>query len=139
MINPLTASRLGPVRDAMLDLHRVLLDTERAAWQRMNGRVVNNAEMLQLAINDPWFAWLQPMTALLVALDDAIMDRSEEAVAEVPRLLATARTMLHPDDSGTEFQQRYFEFVQRSPDVAVAHGHVMTALGSALGERPGQP
>ncbi len=122
--------RLGPARDAVLRLHRALLETERVAWQRLNGRVVNNAELLQLAISDSWFAWLRPLTTLIAAMDEAMHDASPEAEARVPELLAATRDLLHPDDDGNEFQQRYFEFVQRSPDVAVAHGEVMKALAT---------
>lgn len=119
--------RLIQTRDAVLGLHRTLLAAERIAWEAMNGRVPGNADFLQLAIHDPWFVWLRPMTALIAAMDEALADETDpEARAET--LLATARTMLHPSETGDDFQQRYYEFVQRSPDVAVAHGVLMRAL-----------
>ena len=37
---------LVAVRDAVLSLHRALLETERLAWERMNGRTVGNVELL---------------------------------------------------------------------------------------------
>lgn len=132
MMNSASANRLRPVRDAVMDLHRAMLETERLSWQRLNGRIVTNAEALQLAINDPWFAWLRPLTVVLVALDDAMSERSAESDAQAPTLLDAVKQLLHPDESGNEFQQRYFEFVQRSPDVAVSHGRAMKALQAAL-------
>ena len=125
------ADRLNPMRDAVLGLHRELLTAERIAWEAMNGRVPGNAEFLQLAINDPWFQWLRPMTALIAAMDEAMTDDSVEAGLRVTALIAAARELLHPNDVGSDFQQRYFEFVQRSPDVAVAHGIMMRELLSA--------
>ena len=125
------ADRLNPMRDAVLGLHRELLAAERIAWEAMNGRVPGNAEFLQLAINDPWFQWLRPMTALIAAMDEAMTDDSVEAGLRVTALIAAARELLHPNDVGSDFQQRYFEFVQRSPDVAVAHGIMMRELLSA--------
>lgn len=122
------AARIGPVRMAVLSLHRVLLETERVAWQRLNGRVTGGSELLQLAIHDPWFAWLRPLTALLAELDALFAERPEEAEAAVPSLLRATGELLHPDENGTDFQQRYAEFIQRSPDVAVAHGVVMREL-----------
>ncbi|MES2305940.1 MAG: hypothetical protein V4558_10540 [Gemmatimonadota bacterium] len=112
--------RLGPVREAMLNLHRNLLDAERMAYERMHGRVPGSADVLQLAIHDPWFAWLRPLTALLVAMDEAMLEDSPDADARVPSLLDEARLMVHADEDGSDFQQRLFEFVQRSPDVAIA-------------------
>ena len=126
------AARLEPTRNAVLGLHRALLAAERIAWEAMNGRIAGNAEFLQLAIHDPWFLWLRPMTALIAALDEAMLDQVPEGQLKLPALLATARDLLRPDESGSDFQQRYFEFVQRSPDVAVAHGVFMKALLSAL-------
>ena len=124
------ADQLNPVRDAVLGLHRELLAAERIAWEAMNGRVPGNADFLQLAINDPWFQWLRPMTALIAAIDEAIVDDSPDAEARATALFAAARELLHPSDTGSDFQQRYFEFIQRSPDVAVAHGIMVRALFS---------
>lgn len=112
--------RLGPVREAMLNLHRNLLDAERMAYERLHGRVPGSADALQLAIHDPWFAWLRPLTALLVAMDEALLEDSPEADARVPSLLEAARAMVRADEEGSDFQQRLFEFIQRSPDVAIA-------------------
>lgn len=126
------ADRLGPTRDAVLGLHRALLAAERIAWEAMHGRIAGNAEFLQLAIHDPWFLWLRPMTALIAALDEAMIDQTPESLARLPVLLAAVRELLHPDDSGNDFQQRYHELVQRSPDVAVAHGIFIKELTRAL-------
>lgn len=124
-------NRLNALRDAVLGLHRELLAAERIAWEAMNGRVPGNGEFLQLAIHDPWFQWLQPLTALIAAMDEALVDEAPDADARLAALITSARGLLHPDDLGEDFQQRYFEFVQRSPDVAVAHGVMMRELLSA--------
>jgi hypothetical protein len=136
MMTPATTARLHPVRMALLDLHRSMLEAERLAWQRLNGRVVTNAEMLQLTIHDPWFAWLRPLTKALVALDDAMMDRSLDAEPQAPALVGDLEALLHPDESGTEFQQRYYEFLQRSPDVAVSHAVAVKAITDAKPRAP---
>ena len=97
-------------------------------WEAMNGRVPGNGEFLQLVVHDPWFQWLRPMTALIAAMDEAMTDEAPEAAARVTALVAAARELLHPNEMGSDFQQRYFEFIQRSPDVAVAHGIMMRDL-----------
>lgn len=119
---------LATVRDAVLAVHRNLLETERLAWERMNGRVAGTLELLRLAIEDPWFAWLRPLTALIAAMDEALQDDSPEADARVAAILAETAALLRPDENGSDFQQRYDEFVQRAPDVAVAHGRLMRVL-----------
>lgn len=139
MLSREAAQRIRPVRDALLDLHRALLETERLAWQRLNGRNVNHAELLQLAIHDPWFGWLRPLTVLVVAIDDALADKTPDSEAEVVPLLTAARELLRPNEEGSDFQQRYYEFVQRSPDVTVSHGHAMKRLEAALPNPPTTP
>ena len=121
---------LAAVRDAVLALHRALLETERLAWERMNGRTVGNVELLHLAIEDPWFTWLRPLTALIAAMDEALVDDTPDGEGRVAPILAEAGSLLHPDENGSDFQQRYHEFVQRAPDVAVAHGRLIRTLAN---------
>jgi len=132
MIGDIT-SRLGPTRDAALGLHRALLAAERRAWESLNGRVADNAQFLQLVIHDSWFAWLRPLTALLAAMDEALAERAPDADLRLRALLGATRDLLRPDEEGDDFQQRYFEMVQRSPDVALAHGALMRELRRATG------
>lgn len=121
-------TRLAQARVGILALHRALLAAEREAWERLNGRQLGNVELLTMTISDPWFAWLQPLTALLVEMDELTAEDTPEAEARIPAALAAARELAHPDEDGNDFQQRYFEFVQRSPDVAVAHGEAIRSL-----------
>ncbi len=125
-----TPTHLREVHDHVLALHRALLRAEQEAWERLNGRHLNNAELLEMTIADPWFAWLQPLTALLLLLDDAMAARGDDPEATATAALRAARLLLHPDEDGSDFQQRYFEFVQRTPDVAVAHGAALRTLGA---------
>src|SRR5688572_28527093 len=49
-------TRLRDLRTRLLNLHKVLLDDARAAYEMDRGRIASNANLLQLVINDPWFA-----------------------------------------------------------------------------------
>ena len=51
---------------------QVLLDDARAAHEMDRGRIASNANLLQLVINDPWFAWLHPLSELVVRIDETI-------------------------------------------------------------------
>jgi hypothetical protein len=51
---------------------------------------------------------------------------------EAERLIAQAWDLLAPNETGTGFARRYFEALQRDPDVVLAHGRtrkMMEALG----------
>ena len=51
--------RLTRMRDGLLELHRRLLDSERAAYERDVARITTTGQYLGLVLNDPWFAWLR--------------------------------------------------------------------------------
>ena len=105
----------------LLELHKALVDVERNAYERARGRMTDG-EFLKALIDDPAFAWLAPLTALIVRLDELEGDTvPADYKAEMKRLL-------RPDDLGSAFQRRYHELLQRSPDALVAHGAVMRVL-----------
>lgn len=97
----------------LLDLHRALVAAEREHYERARGRLPD-PKFLEALLNDPQLRWLAPLTALVARLEE--VDDAE------------ARDLLRPDPSGNAFQRRYAEALQRSADVAVAHGRTMSAL-----------
>src|SRR5258706_8688061 len=72
MTNPADAS-LKDLRQALLRLHKTLLDWERAAYERIHGRQSSNA-LLDALLKDPQFAWLRPISQLVVRIDEMLED-----------------------------------------------------------------
>jgi hypothetical protein len=108
----------------LLRLHKVLLDDERAAYERVQGRM-NGGEMLQLVIHDERFAWLHPVSELVVQVDE-MLDADEPATNENARdLIAQARRLLVPSEEGDTFGKKYHSALQREPSVVMAHPTVM--------------
>lgn len=105
----------------LLELHKALVDVERDGYERTRGRM-SDGEFLKALIEDPVFAWLAPLTALIVRLDEL------EGGALPPDCRAEIQRLLKPDELGLVFQRRYHEVLQKSPDALVAHGAVMRAL-----------
>ena len=121
------AKRLASLRRALLRLHKVLLDDERAAYERARGRV-SAGEMLQLVIGDEQFAWLHSISELIVGIDE-MLDAEEPATAgDAERLFAQARLLLKPSETGSEFERKYYAALQREPDAVLAHREVTTLL-----------
>lgn len=113
--------RLENARHALLHVHRALLDAERIRYERQHGRVENSGAFLQLVMHDSWFAWLRPISALIVQIDEWL-DESEAGSPDLAEiLLAQVRDRLRPDEGGASFQQRYYRLLQEEPTVAVAH------------------
>ena len=64
--------RLRDLRARLLHLHKVLLDDTKAAYEMDRGRVGSNANLLQLVISDPWFAWLHSLSEMVVRIDETV-------------------------------------------------------------------
>jgi hypothetical protein len=114
----MVASRFIALRQSLLELHREIVALERREYERRVG-TVNAAQFLQVLIEDEAYAWLHPLAALIVQMDEE--PQAEAAIVE-------ARALIKPDFVGTPFQQRYAWLVEQSPEVAFAHGAVMQVL-----------
>ena len=121
-------TRLSELRSRLLSLHKVLLDDARAAYELDRGRIGSAANLLQLVINDPWFAWLHPLSELVVRIDETIEADSPATEADGAALVDQVERLLAPSESGETFARRYFEALQRQPSVVLAHADVRRAL-----------
>ena len=121
-------SRLRDLRGKLLQLHKVLLDDTRAAYEMDRGRVPSNATLLQLVINDPWFAWLHSLSELVVRIDETVEPDSPATDADAATLIDQVEKLLTASESGEGFHRRYFDALQRQPAVVMAHADVRRAI-----------
>ena len=111
---------LEVLREALLAVHKALLDAERGRFELAHGPVPSASAFLQLAIHHEWFAWLQPVTATVVRLDERTMSRRAPLQAhEVPGLVAEAHALLRPDAEGTPSQRQLHRVLREVPGAAV--------------------
>ncbi len=112
---------LRELSKALLPLHRALIEAARDDYAFAYGKVVRSAQLLQLITDDPFFAWLKPMTSLIVEIDEmARVDFDAEGAravaARVEQLFESA------------FSERYMPLLQRDVDAAIAHAAIRRAL-----------
>ena len=115
--------RLAQLREALLHLHKALVDSERVSYEKNIGTIPSPNHFLQLLTNDPWFAWLHPISELIVTMDEAL-----DAKAKIPltaelaaALTKQTATLLVASETGEGFARHYFDALQRDPDVVMAH------------------
>jgi len=125
--------RLQQIRNAVLDLHKALVEAERVSYEKTIGPIQSPGHFLQLLTRDPWFAWLQPMSQLIVAMDEALDEKEPLGGAEVDALVKQARLLLVASEEGEGFSKHYFDALQREPDVVLAHAAVAKLLPSRKG------
>ena len=109
------------LREALLRLHKALMESERTGYEKTFGRVASPYQLLHLLTTDPWFMWLRPVSQLVAAMDE-MLDANEPLTASVVDALAVqAKTLLVPLADGRGFSGHYDEALQRDPDVVFAH------------------
>jgi hypothetical protein len=113
--------RLAGLREALLHLHKALLESERISYEASFGKISSPYQFLHLLTNDPWFAWLAPVTHLLAVMDEMLDAKEPLTAAGVEALVQRMKTLLIPSEVGEGFSRHYDEALQRSPDVVFAH------------------
>lgn len=113
--------RLSALRAALLNLHKALLEAERISYEASFGQISSPYQFLHLVTQDPWFAWLTPVTQLITAVDERLESPEPLATDEVEALVRKARELLVATTDGEGFSRHYDEALQRSPDVIMAH------------------
>jgi len=116
---------LRELSKALLPLHRALIEAARDDYAFAYGKSVGPAQLLQLVTDDPFFAWLKPMTALIVEIDEMARVDFE---AEAARALARRVEQLFGSGADAAFGERYVQLLQREVDVAIAHAAIRRAL-----------
>jgi hypothetical protein len=110
-------------------LHKTLLDSDRAAYERAYGRVESSGEWLQLVLGHEHFAWLRPFSGLIVRIDEWLAS-DEQTDEERSALWREVERLTAINASTEERVVRYRKAIDRSPDAAVAHAAVREILDS---------
>src|SRR5579864_597643 len=122
--------RLTDLRNGLLHLHKTLLDSETATYDHDIARITSKGQLLDLVLHDSFFAWLHELSELVVQIDELLDAEEPPTVSDAGRLLAQARELLGPANTGGVFRQHYLEALQRDPNVVMAHSEAMKLLAS---------
>jgi hypothetical protein len=120
------------LRKALLNLHKTLLEWERAAYERIHGRTSPGA-LLTALMSDPQFAWLRPLSELIVRIDESLeIDALDGPEVDVDAIVALATSAIVADEAGSVGALRYHQALQEHPDAVFAHRAVTTVLKSRV-------
>src|SRR5687768_15207546 len=128
--DPVRAALRTALRDAwkqLLPLHRSLIDAANADYTANVGPVSGPGHLLQLLQDDPFFAWLKPLTSLIVDIDS--MTSTDFVSADVDAIAARTERLF---DGDPEFSARYLPALQHDVDVAIHHAGVRQVLPRLL-------
>lgn len=120
-------NKLDRMAAAMRTLHKALIDQTQREYERSHGKITNPYALFSLVTGDPAFAWLQPMTRLIVEMEDLVGRKekppTEPEIAEVRKRIDALLTT-----PGQAFADKYLGLIQSSPEVAVENGKFHATL-----------
>jgi hypothetical protein len=92
---------------------------------------MTGGELLKVIVGDPHFAWLHPMSELIVRIDETLDTPDPDTTANLEAIVAQARRLVAPDETGGSYAERYLAALQEVPDVVIAHRDVIAVLKDA--------
>jgi hypothetical protein len=110
----------------LLRLQKLLLDRERGAYETRHGAIAPR-ELFRLLLEDREFAWLRALSTMIAEIDGLVDDPGPLPGDRVRRLLEDAYRLLK-SGAGGEFQRKYHEALQGSPDVVMVHAEISKLL-----------
>jgi hypothetical protein len=118
------------LHSALVKLHKALLDSEKIEYEKNVGPIRSPNHFFQLLTSDPYFAWLRPISQLIVAIDETLDDKEKLTNDRVNTLMRQSVFLLVPTQGTGEFAERYVAALQRDPRVILAHAQVAKRIGS---------
>ena len=127
-------AKLDRMASAMRVLHKSLIDVTQHEYERTHGKVKSPYTLFALVANDPAFAWLQPMTKLIVEIEDItgrpLPPPTKSDVVEVRKKIDALLVTI-----GEPFSTRYLALIQSSPEIAAEHGRLHGVLNDIAAGR----
>ena len=117
---------LVELRRLLLQLHKTLIDWQRADYERVHGRL-QTTQLLNVLFNDEAFAWLRSMSGLIVRIDETLVAKTPDAETGTGPLVAQARELTSPE-AGSPYALRYHAALQELPDAVLAHRDLVQLL-----------
>ncbi len=113
---------LRELRNILLHLHKTLLDWQRAEYELDHGPMPAS-QLLQVIFNAEVFAWLRPMSGLIVAIDEALAAKPPAAAP----LITHAKELASPTP-GSTYSARSQAALQELPEAVLAHRDLVMLL-----------
>lgn len=120
-------NELRALSQAMIRIHKMLMDSEITDIELKNGTTFSAPAKLQMLINAPELAWLRALSQLMAWVDEVFFQKEPirpEQMQEAHQ--RTEQLFLSPVPS--EFSSNYRRLMLSLPDLMVEHNLLRTAL-----------
>lgn len=115
---------LPSLRNQLLKLHKLLMDAERAAYEKEGNVIASPMQFLQLLMEHERFAWLRQLSQMVVVMDEAMEEKPPVTTERMDALVAEAKHLLTGSEEPGSFAVRYAKARERDAAVAAAHAEI---------------
>ncbi len=115
---------LPTLRNQLLSLHKLLMNSERAAYEKEGNVISSPMQFLQLLMEHERFAWLRQLSQLVVTIDEAMEEKPPITEERMDALVAAAKHLLMDSEEPGSFAVRYAAIRERDAEVAAAHAEI---------------
>jgi hypothetical protein len=109
---------LREISRALIPLHKRLIDAAKSDYVFAYEAETTPGQLLNLLQSDPFFAWLKPLTTIIVDIDE--MARTDFDAAQALAVGARLERLFA--------EQQYVEMLQREVDIAIGHAALRRTL-----------
>lgn len=121
--------QLNALARVLRQLHSSLLELVKADFEGQHGPVKGPVQLFGLVTNDPFFAWLRPLSAQMALIDELIDEKRKLDPADASDVRQAVERLFSRDDAPPEgFATNYVARLQDSGAVAVLHGELRETL-----------
>jgi hypothetical protein len=129
--------KLVALREALLRIHKSLLEMERRSYEKEHGSVTAG-ELFRLVVDDPQFAWLHNISEFVVRIDENLASEEDVTDSDSHVAITLARKIFAPSEAGDGFQKKYFDAIQKDPAVVIEHAQLARLFHSEPVDRENQ-
>ncbi len=126
--------KLVALREALLRLHKTLLEMERREYEKAHGSI-SAGQLFRLVVDDPQFSWLHNLSEFVVRIDEELAAETEITPEDTRGAISLARKIFAPTEAGDGFQKKYYDAIQKDPSVVMEHAD----LARLFQKEPGDP
>jgi len=126
--DPARAKQRAALREtskSLIPLHQALINAAKEEYFAITSMTATPTQLVGLLMSDPFFAWLKPVTSLIVDIDE--MARVDFQSSDVEQIIERVEKLFGAN-ADSAFAEKYVPLLQRDVDVAVAHAALRQAL-----------
>jgi len=104
-------------RSMLLELHKSMIDHERAQYEELNGKL-NAGQFLNLLLEDQNFSWLRKFSTLIVEIDELLDLKDGIPPDMIDANLGKIRDLVSMSESDENFRSKYVKAIQQDVNTA---------------------